>query len=227
MKNLTVIVPVYNEELFLEESIERLTNLKKDFTILIIDDCSSDNSPKIARHYEEKFEFITYIRKDKNEGKGSVLKEAIKHVDTDFTVLHDADLEYFPEDILLKYKNVDINSFVLGSRFIGNIKRKYIYMRTFIANKIMSYFFSLIFFTKVTDIATCYKMFPTKTLKNYEIKENGFSIEIELAAMLLKSKLNYFEVPIKYSGRSYAEGKKIRFYDGVLYFFNTLKYRIL
>ena len=103
MKNLTVIVPVYNEELFLEESIERLTNLKKDFTILIIDDCSSDNSPKIARHYEEKFEFITYIRKDKNEGKGSVLKEALKHVDTDFTVIHDADLEYFPEDILLMY----------------------------------------------------------------------------------------------------------------------------
>tara|TARA_B100000963_G_scaffold262074_1_gene230228 strand:+ start:3886 stop:4569 length:684 start_codon:yes stop_codon:yes gene_type:complete len=226
MKNLTVIVPVYNEELFLEQSLDRLLALEKDFKILIVDDCSNDNSPNIAQQYAKEYEYITFIKKDNNGGKGSVLKEAFKHVNTDFSVIHDADLEYFPEDLLSMYENIDNKSFVLGSRFIGNLERKNIYIRTFIANKIMSYFFSLIFFTKVTDIATCYKMFPTNSLSNYEIKEKGFSIEIELAAKLIKSKLNYSEVPIKYSGRSYEEGKKIKFYDGIFYLFNTLKYRI-
>ena len=226
MKNLTVIVPVYNEELFLEESLNRLLKLKKNFAILIVDDCSSDDSPKIAQKYANQYEGITFIKKDKNGGKGSVLKEAFKHVNTDFAVIHDADLEYFPQDLLIMYKNMDINSFVLGSRFIGNIKRENIYLRTYIANKFMSYFFSIVFLKKVTDIATCYKMFPTHVIQSQTIKESGFSIEIEIAAKLIKSKLNYLEVPIKYSGRTYDEGKKIKFSDGILYLINTIKYRL-
>ncbi len=226
MKNLTVIVPVYNEELFLEKSLKRLLSVDKDFSILIIDDCSNDNSPNIAAKYAAKYKSITFLKKDTNEGKGSVLKIAFEHVNTDFSVIHDADLEYFPEDIVAMYETMDSNSFILGSRFIGDIKRDNIYLRTYIANKLMSYFFSIIFFTKVTDIATCYKMFPSDILKNYKIKENGFSIEIEIAAKLLKSKLKYSEIPIKYSGRTYEEGKKIKFYDGILYLLNTIKYRL-
>ena len=226
MKNLTVIVPVYNEELFLEESLQRLLKLEKNFAILIVDDCSSDDSPKIAQKYADVYDSISFIRKDRNGGKGSVLKEAFNYVKTDFIVIHDADLEYFPEDLLIMYKNMDINSFVLGSRFIGNAKRKNIYLRTYIANKIMSYFFSLVFLKKVTDVATCYKMFPSRIVQNQTIKEKGFSVEIEIAAKLIKSKLNYSEVPIKYSGRSYEEGKKIKFIDGILYLINTIKYRL-
>ena len=226
MKNLTVIVPVYNEELFLEESLQRLLKLEKNFAILIVDDCSSDDSPKIAQKYSDDYDCITFIRKDRNGGKGSVLKEAFNYVTTDFIVIHDADLEYFPEDLLIMYENMDINSFVLGSRFIGNAKRKNIYLRTYIANKIMSYFFSLVFLKKVSDIATCYKMFPSHIMQKQTIKEKGFSVEIEIAAKLLKSKLNYSEVPIKYSGRSYKEGKKIKFIDGILYLINTIKYRL-
>ena len=225
MKNLTVIVPVYNEELFLEQSLDRLLALEKDFKILIVDDCSSDNSPNIAQQYAKEYEYITFIKKNNNGGKGSVLKEAFKHVNTDFLVIHDADLEYFPQDLLIMYKNMDKNSFVLGSRFIGNIKRENIYLRTYIANKVMSYFFSIVFLKKVTDIATCYKMFPSNVIQSQTIKERGFSIEIEIAAKLIKSKLNYSEVPIKYSGRTYDEGKKIKFSDGILYLVNTIKYR--
>ena len=225
MKNLTVIVPVYNEELFLEQSLDRLLALEKDFKILIVDDCSSDNSPNIAQQYAKEYEYITFIKKNNNGGKGSVLKEAFKHVNTDFLVIHDADLEYFPQDLLIMYKNMDKNSFILGSRFIGNIKRENIYLRTYIANKVMSYFFSIVFLKKVTDIATCYKMFPSNVIQSQTIKERGFSIEIEIAAKLIKSKLNYSEVPIKYSGRTYDEGKKIKFSDGILYLLNTIKYR--
>ncbi len=225
MRNLTVIVPVFNEEAFLEQSLNRLINLNKEFSILIIDDCSFDNSPKIAKKFEEKYSNIRLITKNKNEGKGSVLKEAIKHTNTEFCVVHDSDLEYFPEDIVSMYKKVNKDSFVLGSRFIGNLERKNIYKRTYYANKIMSYFFSLVFFKKVTDVATCYKMFPTNSLKNYDIRENGFSIEIEILAKLLKSNLNLIEEPIKYEGRSYEEGKKIKVNDGIFYLINTLKYR--
>ena len=108
---------------------------------------------------------------------------------------------------------------------LSDIKRENIYLRTYIANKVMSYFFSIVFLKKVTDIATCYKMFPSHVIQSQTIKERGFSIEIEIAAKLIKSKLNYSEVPIKYSGRTYDEGKKIKFSDGILYLVNTIKYR--
>ena len=101
-----------------------MLKLKENFAILIVDDCSSDDSPKIAQKYANDYDSITFKRKDRNGGKGSVLKEAFNYVKTDFIVIHDADLEYFPEDLLIMYENIDINSFVLGSRFIGNIKRK-------------------------------------------------------------------------------------------------------
>jgi len=116
MKNLTVIVPVYNEEVFLEKSLQRLLSLEKDFPILIVDDCSSDNSPNIANQYAEKYQWVTFIKKDRNGGKGSALKEAFKHVSTDFAVIHDADLEYFPDDILSMYENIDNNSFIFIER---------------------------------------------------------------------------------------------------------------
>ena len=134
MRNLTVIVPVFNEETFLEQSLNRLINLNKEFSILIIDDCSFDNSPKIAKKFEEKYSNIRLITKNKNEGKGSVLKEAIKHTNTEFCVVHDSDLEYFPEDIVSMYKKVNKDSFVLGSRFIGNLERKNIYKRKYKKN---------------------------------------------------------------------------------------------
>ena len=227
MKNLTVIVPVYNEEVFLEESLQRLLALEKDFPILIVDDCSSDNSPNIANQYAKKYERITFIKKDRNGGKGSALKEAFKYVSTDFSVIHDADLEYFPSDI-----NEMMNSaikkpdyLVIGSRFIGEKSRKNIYKRTYIANKIMSQFFSLIFFKKITDIATCYKLMPSKFFIETNLKENGFSIEIEIVAKFLKHSKSLIEVPIMYDGRSYDEGKKIKFSDGIFYIINTLKYR--
>ena len=117
---------VYNEELFLEESLNRLLKLKENFAILIVDDCSSDDSPKIAQKYANQYEGIAFIKRDKNGGKGSVLKEAFKHVNTDFAVIHDADLEYFPQDLLIMYKNMDINSLFLVQDLLEILSRKYL-----------------------------------------------------------------------------------------------------
>ena len=119
------------------------------------------------------------------------------------------------------------NILILGSRFIGNKRRKNIYTRTFFANKLMSAFFSFVNGCKVTDVATCYKLMPTSFFREVDIKEMGFAFEIEIIAKFLKQSSTIQEVPIKYEGRSYAEGKKIKTSDGIRYLLSTVKYRFL
>ena len=114
---------------------------------------------------------------------------------------------------------------ILGTRFKGNKKRKNVYLRTGLANRVMSLFFSLVNFYKVSDVATCYKLMPTEFFQSIPLKEQGFSIEIEILSKFLKTKNKIKEVPIKYEGRTYSEGKKIKISDGFMYLFNTLKYR--
>lgn len=176
----------------------------------------------------DQYDFIQYIKSGENKGKGNALNNAKSMLNTKFVVIHDADLEYFPEDLseMFEYAKKNPNSLILGSRFIGDKERKNIYRRTFIANKIMSYFFSFVNAYRVTDIATCYKMMPSEIFKSFEIIENGFSVEIEVVSKYLKVHRSIFEVPIKYEGRTYEEGKKIKPIDGVMYLFNTIKYRI-
>ena len=228
MDNLGVIVPFYNEKNTLSESIERLLDHHIFSEIILSDDNSNDGSDIIAKHYEDKNENIKYIKSFTNKGKGNALNNAKDHITTKFVVIHDADLEYFPEDLVEMFEKAKLNpqSLIIGSRFIGNKERVNIYRRTFIANKIMSLFFSFVHFCKISDIATCYKMLKTDTFKEIQLYENGFSIEIELVSKFLKKNKSIIEVPIKYEGRSYEEGKKIKPIDGMMYLINTIKYKI-
>ena len=228
MDNLGVIVPFYNEKNTLSESIERLLAHHIFSEIILSDDNSNDGSDIIAKHYEDKNENIKYIKSFTNKGKGNALNNAKDHITTKFVVIHDADLEYFPEDLVEMFEKAKLNpqSLIIGSRFIGNKERVNIYRRTFIANKVMSLFFSFVHFCKISDIATCYKMLTTDTFKEIQLYENGFSIEIELVAKFLKKNKSIIEVPIKYEGRSYEEGKKIKPIDGMMYLINTIKYKI-
>lgn len=228
MDNLGVIVPFYNEKNTLAESIERLLNQNIFAEIILSDDNSNDGSDKIAKQYEDSNENIKYIKSLENKGKGNALNNAKDFITTKFVVIHDADLEYFPEDIVEMFEKAKTNpqSLIIGSRFIGNKERINIYRRTYFANKVMSLFFSLIHFCKISDIATCYKMMATKNFKEIELVENGFSIEIELVSKFLKKYKSIIEVPIKYEGRSYEEGKKIRPLDGLMYLINSIKYKI-
>ena len=229
MISLSVVVPIYNEEQFLEQSVERIINNDIFQNILLIDNNSSDRSYEIANKLQKKYEKVSIYKTNEVAGKGVVISFAKKLIETSHVVIHDADLEYFPSDILdmfdLAKKNP--NSLILGSRFIGSKERKNIYKRTFFANKIMSLFFSIINFYSVSDVATCYKLMPSEFFKNTNFKEKGFSIEIELLSKFLKFNKSIIEVPIKYIGRSYDEGKKIRAADGFKYLFSTVKYRFL
>ena len=229
MLNLSVIVPFFNEEQFLEESVNRLLSNDVYSSIYLIDNNSTDNSYEIAKNLETQHNKIELYRTNEDKGKGSALRFSKGLIKTSHVVIHDADLEYFPKDIVemfdLAKKNQD--SLILGSRFIGNKRRKNIYLRTFFANKVMSLFFSMVNFYRVSDVATCYKLMPSNFFINTELKENGFSIEVELLSKFLKYNKSVLELPIAYEGRSYAEGKKIKTVDGVQYLINTIKYRFL
>ena len=228
MDNLGIIVPFYNEQTTLAESVERLLSQNIFAEIILSDDNSNDGSDKIAKHYEETYENIKYIKSNENRGKGNALNNAKNQITTKFVAIHDADLEYFPDDLVEMFEIAKSNpkSLIIGSRFIGSKQRINIYRRTLIANKLMSLFFSFIHFCKISDIATCYKMMTTDIFKEIEFVENGFSIEIEIVSKFLKKYKSVIEVPIKYEGRSYEEGKKIKPIDGIMYLINTIKYKI-
>jgi len=229
MSTLSVIVPVYNEERFLSSSLDRLLASGVADEIIISDDGSTDNSINIAKDYAGKYKNIKLLLSETNRGKGEALTVAKDKITSDFVTIHDADLEYFPEDLHSMYLKIQEHptSLIIGSRFIGNVERKNIYKRTKIANKVISLFFSLVHFKKVTDIATCYKMINNKNFQKINFIEKGFSIEIEIVAKYLKINKEVYEIPIKYEGRSYLEGKKITTVDGFKYLFNTVKYRFL
>lgn len=229
MISLSVIVPFFNEEDCLEKSVHRLLNNNIYEEIILVNNNSTDGSSNIAKKLEKNNKNISLYKTNEKKGKGVALTHSKEYIKSTHVVIHDADLEYFPEDIIKMFevsKNYP-NSMILGSRFIGEKERKNVYMRTVLANKVMSLFFSLINFYTITDVATCYKLMPTDFYKKTSLKENGFSIEIEILSKFLKYNRSVIEVPIKYEGRSYEEGKKIKTSDGFKYLFNTLKYRFI
>ena len=227
MKTLTVLVPAFNEENTISESLERLKKISIITEILVLDDGSTDKTKQLVENAALNNNKIKLINFDSNNGKGAVLNKSREFITSDYVVIHDADLEYFPEDIEEMFKEVNGDNLILGSRFIGNKKRINLYSRTYLANKAMSLFFSIVNFTKITDVATCYKMMPSDFFKSSSFTEKGFSIEIEMLSRFLKTSNQIIEVPISYKGRSYKEGKKIKLQDGFLYLLNTVKYRII
>ena len=224
---LSVIVPFFNEEQYLKQSVERLLEINFIEEIFLIDDNSKDNSLKIAKKLEEKYTKIKVIKNLHNTGKGGAVKLAQKYIQTSHTVIHDADLEYYPTDLVEMFEaaNQKKNAMILGSRFIGNKNRTSKYKRTYLANKFISKIFSFVFKKNISDVATCYKMMPSVFFNSVNIRELGFTFEIELIAKFLKFNDSIVEVPINYSGRSYREGKKIKFKDGFLYIFGIIKFR--
>ena len=226
-KTISLVIPFYNEENTLEESILQL--ISQDFVteIILVNDGSNDRSLSIASKLIEDYPYIKLLNHSKNSGKGSAIKGGFKHVTKDIVGVFDADLEYSPEDVkklyeIIKLKELD---FIIGSRFIGNETRDNIYLRTLYANKFLSFLFSYVYKNKITDIATCLKLFKKEIIEEIEIEKNGFSSEIELLAKVLKKTTHYEETPISYKGRTYAEGKKIKFIDGLKWIIAIYKYR--
>ena len=223
---LTAIVPIFNEEKYLLDSVTRLQKTNIFNEIILIDNCSTDTSLAIAQNLKEKDSSILVLQTKNNDGKASAVQLGLNYVTTSHVVIHDADLEYFPDDIVEMFEvaKVNPNDLILGSRVIGNKERKNIYFTTYFGNRILSIMFSFINRYKVSDISTCYQMYSLKNIQKLNLNEKGFGMELEVLSKFIKLGIEIIEVPIKYEGRSYSEGKKIKLSDALNIAFKMIKY---
>ena len=194
--------------------------------IILVNDKSNDTSGQIAEKICEQYDFIQLINLDNQKGKGNAIRVGLEYVTTSHLIIHDADLEYFPSDIpeMFEVAKMNPSCLVIGSRTIGKKNRNNKYKITYYGNKILTYFFSLINFSTVSDIASCYWLIETEVLKNLDIKEKRFAIEVEVLSKFLLTGNKIIEVPINYEGRLYSEGKKIKLKDGLFIFIKIIKY---
>jgi len=235
---LSVIVPAYNEQFLIETSLARLevlgeSSLLRHIKVIVVDDGSSDATAAAIERFREKRESRRdakfswhFVRHEKNSGKGAAIRSGLSHVDTDLVVIHDADLEYHPADLLkmvevFLYEDADA---VFGSRFLAGGYKRALFFRHELGNKLLTFLCDLVCDLNLTDMETCYKMVRSKLLKSIPLESSTFDVEPELAIKLAKRGSRIFEVPINYSGRTYGEGKKIKWTDGVRALWAILHY---
>jgi len=225
-KSLTIIVPFYNEENTLLESVKGLINQNIASSIILVDDLSSDNSLSIAHEVKKLSEKIIVLEKGKNEGKGSAVIFAKPYITSSHIIVHDADLEYHPSDIVKLFEMAKQNpeSLIIGTRTKEGIERQKIYKTLVFINKLFTLIFNLLNSSKISDITTCYMLMPTKFFLNYIGDEKRFCIEVEILSKFLRSGDKIIEIPIKYTGRKYSEGKKINLFDGFSIFIKIIWY---
>jgi glycosyltransferase involved in cell wall biosynthesis len=232
-KKISILIPCYNEINSIEKILYKIheqKNLNKE--IIVIDDCSVDGTAEILKKRELKNQFDNekFIYHKSNQGKGSALISGLKQVTGEIVIIQDADLEYDPRDfyqLLTPFDEADADV-VYGSRFIGGTG----YVRLhffwhFLANKILTFICNLLINLNMTDMETGYKLFRSDVIKSIKLYEKSFGIEPEITIKLAKKRFKFFEVPIRYNGRSYAEGKKIRLKDAFIAVYCIFKYSLL
>jgi glycosyltransferase involved in cell wall biosynthesis len=235
---LSVIVPAYNEQFLIEASLARLevlgeSPLLEQINVIVVDDGSSDHTPDAIARFRESHDLPGksklswfWLRHEQNSGKGAAIRTGLRCVDTELVVIHDADLEYHPGDLLkmvevFLYEDADA---VFGSRFMSGGYKRALFFRHALGNKLLTFLCDLVCDLNLTDMETCYKMVRAKLLKSIPLESSTFDVEPELAIKLAKRGSRIFEVPINYSGRTYGEGKKIKWTDGVRALWAILHY---
>jgi glycosyltransferase involved in cell wall biosynthesis len=224
---LSIVVPVYNEERTLEEIVGRVLATPYDKEVLLVDDGSRDQSRAIiARLVEAHPEVVRSFLHEQNGGKGAALQTGFAAVEGDFVVVQDADLEYDPADYgaLLAPLETGEADVVYGSRFLGRSERVHFRLHT-LANRILTGFSNLFTGYRLTDMETCYKVFPAAVARSLKLRSRAFTIEPELTAAFARRRLRIVEVPIHYENRGYEEGKKIGWRDGVAALLAIVRFR--
>jgi glycosyltransferase involved in cell wall biosynthesis len=215
---LSIVIPVYNEQETIATVLTRVAALPVRKEIVIVDDCSTDNTGEILKRLSE-INDVVVIRKTKNEGKGAALRTGFQKVTGDVVVVQDADLEYNPSDIpgLMVPILEDSADVVYGSRFLGEETQDESWIHRF-GNAMLTKALNFLTGLKLTDMETCYKAFRGDVIRDLNLRQNRFGIEPELTAKLARRGFRFTEVPISYNARGYDEGKKI----GVRDLFNAL-----
>ncbi len=235
-KTLSVIIPAYNEEATILEILEVLYQLELpedlDKEIVIIDDCSKDQTLSLVKNFIENHKDLTIklFSQPQNQGKGAALHKGIDLATGDFLIVQDADLEYDPNEysLLLRPMLDGKADVVYGSRFMGGNPHRILFFWHTLGNKFLTFLSNMFTNLNLTDMETCYKLFRSEIIKGLTLKEKRFGFEPEVTAKISRiPKIRIYEVGISYYGRTYEEGKKINWKDGVWALWCIFRYNLL
>jgi glycosyltransferase involved in cell wall biosynthesis len=224
---LTVIVPVYNEAATIETILRRIAAVPLEKEILIVDDGSTDGTREILLDLQKKNDPISLrcFFHDKNRGKGAAIRTALENVRGEVVVIQDADLEYHPEDYAAAFRLIEQGwaDAVYGSRFLG--PHRVFFFWHYIVNKFLTFLVNMLYNSILTDMETGFKMIRSEILRSLDIVSFTFDFEVEVTAKLFKRGHRVYEIPITYTGRTYEEGKKITWRDGLRALWSIVKFR--
>ena len=224
---LSVVMPVYNERATLRDVVERVLAVPNmNLELICVDDGSKDNSREILADLEKQYSQVRVFLQPKNMGKGAALHRGIREATGDFVLIQDADLEYDPSDypLLLEPLIQQKADVVYGSRFLGGAPHRVLYFWHSVGNKILTLISNCLTNINLTDMETCYKAFRREVIQSIPLEEQRFGFEPEITVKVAKRQLRIYEVGISYWGRTYEEGKKIGWKDGVRALWVMLKY---
>jgi len=223
---LSIIIPVYNEKATIREILRRVQAVKLPVRkeIIIVDDCSRDGTREVLAGIKDRS--VRVLFHETNQGKGAALRAGFARATGDFVLVQDADLEYDPNEYpqLLAPIMDGRADVVYGSRFMGGTHRVLFFWH-YVGNRFLTVLSNMVSNLNLTDMETCYKVISSKMLRKIRLRSQRFGFEPEITIKLAKLRARIYEVPISYSGRDYAEGKKIGWKDGLAAIFHILRYR--
>lgn len=237
---LSIVIPVYNEINTIHEVLNRVSDVEVGLEkeIILVDDCSTDGTREVLERINNKkvfnpissigFEDMKVVFHEQNAGKGAALRTGFKHITGDIAILQDADLEYDPRDYprLIKPILDGEADVVYGSRFLGRKRPEGMAFSSFIANRFLTSISNILTGLDLTDMETCYKVLKSSILKEMKLTSDRFGIEPEITAKLAKKKVKIIELPISYSGRDHAAGKKINWKDGLSAIHHIIRFNL-
>jgi glycosyltransferase involved in cell wall biosynthesis len=225
---LSIVMPVFNEAPTIAEALRRVLEQRPVQEVLVVDDGSSDGTAQIVQRAAATDRRVRLTRHEMNRGKGAALRAGFAQATAAWVLVQDADLEYDPEEyhLLLRPALAGKADVVFGSRFLGGGSHRVLYFWHSLGNRLLTLLSNMFTDLNLTDIETCYKLFRRDIIQAIHLREDRFGIEPEITAKVAKRKVRIYEVAVSYYGRTYAEGKKISWKDGVWAFICILKYNL-